>query len=104
MNRRDFMFFQVQQLNYYEIQFTKKITRLLEPPFKTWCVNYTEDEQYIKRNVRTRDHCISYCINHLKKLECANYYSVLIDSMFIGDLKEKKICNHSNQVMLELYT
>lgn len=74
----------------------------MEPPFKTACVNYTSNAKYIEQNVRTRDHCISYCINHMKKLECANYFSILIDSLFTGDLKEKKICNHSKQVIFEL--
>ncbi len=98
MNKRDFLFFQAQKSAYFEVQFTKKITHLLEPPFKTQCVNYTQNKKFIKQNVRTKDHCISYCINHFKTPECANYYSVLIDSMFVDDLKEKKICNHTKQV------
>jgi len=39
-NRRDFLFFQVLRNYYFEIAFSKKTTILLEPPYKTMCINY----------------------------------------------------------------
>ena len=99
-NRRDFLFFQVSRSTIYEIGFTKKTTNLLPPPFKTHCIKYREDSYFIEKEIKTRDQCISFCINRYKREEknCSNYYSVLSEGLFKKEFAKVKICDHEHQV------
>ncbi|KAJ6218392.1 hypothetical protein RDWZM_009549 [Blomia tropicalis] len=101
-NRRDFLFVQVMQDSYYDMLFTKKTSYLLPPPYKTRCRNYMNDNngQELPSILRTRDQCISICINEYSKKsnDCANYYSVLTQMMFIRkNHSHQKICDHTKQ-------
>lgn len=79
------------------------------------CIKYREEPDSKVYHIKTRDHCISFCIkNYLslssssslrnislqnEDLDCLNYFSVATDAIF-SDTQNLYICPHDKQVLI----
>lgn len=97
-NKRRFRSFQVQRSSYYEVSFTKNTIHKLPKPFKTQCIDYSDDTFFGK--YQTQDMCRNVCIKEYSYVldGCANYLTALSARMFEYD--SEFICDHDNQVRL----
>ncbi|XP_046916420.2 uncharacterized protein LOC124496901 [Dermatophagoides farinae] len=102
INKRKYKYLHVTGPYLYEVVFTRRMSMLMDRPYRPFCSHYGKHSEDPKLQVfHTNEECRNYCIkNHISQMahSCQSYYNVLSASaVFEESLRREHICPHDQQ-------